>query len=92
MTINWWSKYNLSSLNLTPLLYWELFIGWVWLVKSKHKKPEISFKSGLAFYAAGTIVSVLGFLNFSEVLMRLGFIGWYVGIVQAIINIVRNKD
>lgn len=74
------------------IIYWIILTAWIaaiWLLK---KKASLSMKIALAFFVLAAILTVVGLRNLAEPLMRVSFIGWLVGIFQAIKEYVREPE
>lgn len=74
------------------IIYWVILTAWIaaiWLLK---KKASLSMKIALAFFVLAAILTVVGLRNLAEPLMRVSFIGWLVGIFQAIKEYAREPE
>lgn len=84
---------RLSYLNfsISPFIYWLLLFGWVWVVSSNKIKSFKSLYIGLILYVVASFLTLLGLENIAETIFRISFLGWLIGIVQALVEYKKNK-
>lgn len=66
--------------------YWWLLILIVFLGLNLHFKSKIYLFAAFILFFASAVVTVNGFKEVGELIMRISFIGWIVGIVQSAIE------
>ena len=71
---------------ISPLTYWMVLIGWLFFVCEKKLKSNQSFKVGFVLFVISSFLVICGLRFIPEVVMKISFIGWLMGIVQASIE------
>lgn len=73
------------------ITYWIILGVWIVAIWVLRKKASLSMKIALYLFIAAAALTVFGFRNPAELVMRVSFIGWLVGISQAIREYVRES-
>lgn len=71
------------------IVYWIILIVWIamnWIYK---KDSGFSMKIALACFVIAAALTVFNFRVVAEPVMKISFIGWMIGIFQAISEYVR---
>ncbi len=78
-----------SGISFSSLIYWTILVGWIYLIWKLRLTSSFSFKAGLFLFVISTIFTILRLLLVAETIMRLSFIGFLIGIIQALIEYKR---
>lgn len=73
-----------GNLSLESVIYWIILLLWadaVWYFKLRE---SYTFILAFILFVISAIFSIFGLFVFSEVIMRISFIGWVIGMIQAI--------
>lgn len=75
-----------SSYSISSYIYWLILVGWIYKIKEKRLSSDITLRVAFIISVIAVISHFLGLRFVSETIMRIGFIGWIIGLVQAIIE------
>ena len=81
-----WTKYAELNFSIIHLLHWFFLFGWLMVVSAYKLTSKFSLGMGLAMMIAGIVIFILGPLDFTETIIRFGFVAWLVGIGQALLE------
>lgn len=81
-----WSYSFGMMLSYSPLLYWLILFGWLGFNYKFKWKSNVSLISAFIFYCIASFITILGLVGIGETVMRLSFIGWLVGVAQALME------
>lgn len=82
-------KFNIQ---LEALAYWFVLGSWVSYILFSKKDSSFSLKMALGLFCLGVVLYVLTLRYWAEVAMRVSFIGWLVGIGQALVEYKKEYD
>lgn len=86
-----WITYSgLSSMH-SALMYWPILFGWILLILIHKLKSNISLVFAFVFFALAAFATTFGFENIAESFMKISFIGWLVGIAQALVEYKKHE-
>ncbi len=88
---NAWAKYAELNFSISLIFYWMFLIAWLWAILIWKLTSNFSLKFVFTLTIIGMFIFTIGLADISEVILRLGFVGWLVGIVQALIEYKRNE-
>ncbi|MBI2600215.1 hypothetical protein HYW43_04840 [Candidatus Daviesbacteria bacterium] len=74
------------------IIYWAILAVWIIVIWTLKKKASFSMKVALGFFVLAAVLTVLTLRNLAEPLMRVSFIGWLIGILQAVWEYIRNSE
>ncbi len=77
--------------SLDTQIYWMILFGWIFLIWHFRWRSSVSMVSALTLFIFSAFLITLGFGNLGEITMRLSFVGWLVGIVQALVEYRSNE-
>lgn len=81
-----WTKLSELGVSFESLIYWWLLIGWVFLIINSKWGSSASLIPAFFLFILGAGVAIIGLKGVAESIMRVSFIGWLVGITQALIE------
>lgn len=88
--LKFWSQ-SVGPSFFTDFLYWMVLFGWVLLIWNFKWKSSTTMIVALILFIFAALFTTLGFRDPGETTMRLSFIGWMVGVVQALVEYRRNE-
>lgn len=68
------------------IIYWIIFVIWIGIVWLFKKDNKLSFYLAFVLFAVSASLTVFGFRDLAEPVMRVSFIGWIVALSQALIH------
>lgn len=68
------------------LIYWLILILWIVAVRIFKKKSGSTLKLAFGLFIIAATLTVFGLRNLAEPVMRVSFIGWIIGLIQALIE------
>lgn len=68
------------------LLYYFILFAWIFFIWLQKKDSKPTFKTAFALFITAASLTVLGLRDLAEPIMRISFIGWLIGILQALIE------
>lgn len=80
------------SIAIEKIYYWYLFIAWIVLIWKFKLGSGFSLGFGLLLFLISVFITIFGFVNAAEIIMRISFTGFLIGILQAFIEYNRNKN
>jgi len=86
-----WARFYGTGYTIATLIYWIFLLGWVGLIINYKLKSTTSYFLGfilLPFVIALTVISIR---NIAEVFMRIVFVFFLVGMIQALIEYKQNE-
>ena len=86
-----WSKFIESGFSVVSFIYWMILFGWIGLIVNYKWSSSTSLVPALALFILGALLATIGFREIAETVMRISFIGWMVGITQALVEYKRNE-
>lgn len=86
-----WSYIVGSGISFSSLIYWTILLGWLYLIWKFRLTSSFSFKIGLGLFVIAALFTILRLLWLGETIMRLSFIGFLIGIIQALLEYRYNK-
>lgn len=81
-----WLRLSGSGISMESLIYWWILIGWVLAIINFKWKSSVSLVPAFLFFAFGAALVTVGLDGIAEKVMRISFLGWMVGIVQALVE------
>ena len=87
-----WLNYSLSSFSVLSFIYWFLFFGWIGSILNFKLSSAASLVPAFTLFIVGAILETFGSGDLAEGVLRLSFIGWLIGIAQALIEFRRQND
>lgn len=81
-----WAKFSGLGVSFESLIYWWLLVGWVFLIINFKWGSSASLIPVFLLFILGAFFATVGFREVAETTMRISFIGWLVGIVQALVE------
>ncbi len=85
-----WAKYAEINFSISFIFYWMFLIAWLLAVLIWKFSSNFSMKLAFMLTLCAIALFILGLIGISEVLLRLGFVGWMVGVIQALVE-YKNK-
>jgi len=70
----------------SSVFYWLIFIGWIFSVLKFKLSSAFTFISAIALFILAAITRIFNFNDVAETFMRVSFIGWMIGIIQAVVE------
>lgn len=80
------------GLPVEGIFYWLLLIYWLGIVIIFKKGSGFGFKLVIIFYILAILISLFNFVNASELIMRVMFIGLIVSIPQAFLEFLKAQE
>lgn len=74
------------------IIYWVILIFWVLILLVLKKDSSISLKIALTLFLLAAVLTVFNLQNLAEPVMRISFIGWLIGIFQALIEYKKKTE
>ncbi|OGM20073.1 hypothetical protein A2955_02430 [Candidatus Woesebacteria bacterium RIFCSPLOWO2_01_FULL_37_19] len=84
----YWQIIN-SSISVLSLIYWMILAGLLTIIIEKKFRSEVSFSWAFGLFFISAALAVLGLNFIAEIIMKISFIGWMIGITQALIEYKR---
>jgi len=81
----YWRILN-SSISVMSIIYWMVLPGWLTIVIEKKFKSDVSFSWAFGLFLISAVLAVFGLRYLAEIIMKISFIGWMIGITQALIE------
>lgn len=76
---------------LLDLFFWLSAFGYFTLVITKHLQAKLSLINGMGCFLAGALIFSSGLFRISEIILKLGFIFFSIGLLQSFLNLRYNK-
>lgn len=73
------------------IAYWGILIIWIIAIKSFKKDSGVSLKIAFVLFSVAAILTIFNLRDIAEPIMRVSFIGWIIGIFQALREYIRTK-
>lgn len=73
------------------LNYWMVLIFWILIVKNLKHDSGVTLKYALVLFVVSATFTVFDIRNIAEPIMRVSFIGWVIGIIQALIEYIKEN-
>ena len=83
------ARYYGTGYSVSTLIYWFFLVGLVGLIANYKLKSTISFAIGLFFTAASIFLTVFGFRDISEIIMRVAYVFIIVGTVHSLFELFK---
>ena len=84
-----WSNLIGSGLSVSSYLYWLILIGWIFAILKLNFQSFVSLSVAFILFVFSAMMVILDFKELGETIMRISFIGWLVGLSQALIEYKR---
>lgn len=81
-----WVKLPGAGVSFESLIYWWILIGWIFAIVNFKWGSSASLIPAFFLFVVGAALVTLGFKGIAEIIMKVSFIGWLVGITQALIE------
>lgn len=81
-----------SSFSVSSYVYWMIFLGWIFLALKFRWDSSYSFLPAFILFLIAAILATFGLNAVAETIMRMSFIGWLVGMGQALVEYKREHD
>ena len=78
-------------INIEKIYYWYLLISWVILIWKLKLGSGFSLGFALLLFIISVLIALLNFADIAEIIMRISFTGFLIGIFQAFIECLRNE-
>lgn len=75
-----------SSYSLSSYLYWFVLVGWIYKIREHRLTSASAFKVAFVLFIFAAMFAFLNLDKIGETVMRVSFIGWIIGFIQAIIE------
>lgn len=72
--------------------YWAMLLFWAATVTKHRAHADISMKVGFVLLALGGIISAITSSLLGEMILRIGFLGWMVGLSQHFFNVIKKSN
>ena len=79
----YWQIIN-SSISVISIIYWLILAGWLMIIIEKKLRSDVSFSWAFSLFLISAAMAIFGLRYLSEILMKISFIGWMIGIPQAL--------
>ena len=66
------------------IIYWIILIIWIIAIFIFKKDSGLTLKIALALFLVAAVLTVFNLRDLAEPIMRVSFIGWIIGIFQAL--------
>lgn len=86
-----WLRVSKSYFSVEPLLYWLLFIAWITVLLNFKLRSVYALAVAFGLFLISAIMVTVGFSRIGEVAMRISFMGWIIGIIQALFEYKLNR-
>ena len=74
------------------IVYWLILIAWIVSIRVFKKDSDITLKIALVLFTIAAILTILNLRSIAEPIMRVSFIGWLIGIFQALIEYIKKAE
>jgi hypothetical protein len=81
-----------NGVSVSSAIYWLILFGWISSVLSLKLESSSSLFIALILFVISAVLAALGLKNAGEPVMRISFIGWLVGIGQALVEYKMEHD
>ena len=71
---------------ISPLTYWMILVGWLCINYERKIKSRNSFVLAFSLFIISAVFGIFEARFVSEIIMKISFIGWVIGIVQALVE------
>lgn len=71
------------------IAYWAILIIWILIIKVLRWDSGVSLKIAFVLFLISAALTVLTLSSVAETVMRVSFIGWLIGIFQALIEYIK---
>ncbi|KKQ98131.1 MAG: hypothetical protein UT23_C0005G0054 [Candidatus Woesebacteria bacterium GW2011_GWA1_39_12] len=79
-----WNKFSGRNTQMSPYLYWLIFVGWLAIVYRFKGNSGFSLKPAMTLLVVASLLIIFGVREIGEILMKISFVGWMVGIGQSL--------
>lgn len=86
-----WISLTGPGYSISSLIYWTMLVGMVGYVLKKKLTSNTSLLFAFSLFVLASVLSVFGLLGLGEVFMKISFIGWVIGISQALLEYKKKK-
>lgn len=90
LIFNAWTKYAELNFSISFIFYWMFLVAWIWAILIWKLTSHFSMSVAFALTIFGIVIFAIGLADIAEVILRLGFVGWIVGTIQAIVEYKKN--
>jgi len=84
--IQLWLQATNSLLLISNFVYWLILFAWIALIKLYKFESGLLMAIAFALILTSLILAIIGLPSIGETIIRISFIGWLVGIVQALLE------
>ncbi|GEM_PF-3914133 len=81
-----WFNITKSDFSLQPLVYWLVFVVWIMVLLNFRLSSSWTLAAAFVLFLLAAALSTLGHAGTGEATMKISFIGWIIGIIQALIE------
>lgn len=71
------------------IAYWTILIVWIIGIRISKKDSGITLKIAFILFSIAAILTVFNLRYIAELIMRVSFIGWLIGIFHALIEYIK---
>jgi len=83
------ARYYGTGYSVSTLIYWLFLLGWLSLVLNYKIQSKASFIVGLFFAATSIFLTIFGFRDISEIVMRVAYVFIIVGTVHSLFELFK---
>lgn len=87
-----WFQVAQTGFSVSSLIYWMILVGWLFSIWNFKLRSSFSLKIAFALFVVAVLFTTLGLVSVGEPMMRVSFIGWMAGVVQAFIEYNKGKN
>jgi ABC-type Fe3+ transport system permease subunit len=91
LVINFLGSIRGYGIFISPFTYWTVLVGWLYVNYERKIKSKKSFVLAFGFFVISAVFGIFGARFVSEIIMKISFIGWVIGIVQALIEYKKDQ-
>jgi len=92
LLIELWARYAKVNFSISFLFYWMYLIALILVILIWKLTSDFSLKLAFILTLCGMFFAIFNISNLAEVILRLGFVGWIVGIIQAAVEFRKNIE
>lgn len=81
-----WLNDLLSDLSISNYMYWVIFVTWIYIIAAFKVESRTSLVIAFVLYIAASFITIVGGDGYAEIIMRVSFMGWVLGIMQALLE------
>lgn len=81
-----WAQSTGSRFSVSSLIYWWVLFGWLGLIYWFKWGSSASLTPAFILFIIAALLTTVGLRGIGETVVRISFIGWMVGIVQALVE------